>query len=374
MFETRVFVRRRGVIRPKDEVKAEFLAPLAGLFLPVVIEKLIGTAASAFKKAGEDKITRDSGRCPTYLYELSRSGNSSQLKLNPEFKSVIVVRGSFDKTTGKTPDTDKSSSVTALRAAGILVRELGLVYEAQMEIADDGTALRYESRYFEVSRFMGDQDKSKEDRERGIVLNLTLTGVGEKEGEPVLSTAMINLGECNGGAIFNTADLISKQSSWLGGLALSDASVKAIENMNPVGNSVNVMPVTLEVTIAETENGNAALKFIGEVLDATKGDVAKTVSGEVLGGGKKEEAAKSALEKLLAEEETAFQKLLEAELAFTKLPAPDAQETDAQKKERSINRFAIETAGRAWCVKFGALQQLGRAPLRPDHTCPVKLP
>lgn len=374
MFETRVFVRNSCLIQPKAE--REVLAGLAAIFLPVLIEKLLGTAASALKKAGDDETLRASGRFPTYLYQLPNSGNSSELKLHPEFRSIIVVRGSFDKeTTGKAPPIDQSESVAKLRAGGILVRELALVYEAEIEIADDGTALRYESRYFEVSRFIEDgKKKSKNDDNRAVVLSLTITGVGEKEGEPILSLATINLGELNGGAILKAEDLISRQSSWLGGLAISEASLKAIENIKVTpGKPVNVMPITVEVTIAETKSGNAALKFIGEILDATKSKVAETVSGEVLDQGKKAAEAASALEQLLKEEETAFKAVLDAELEFAKL-TPSSPPTEADIKELTVKKFAIETATRAWCLKFRALKLLGKAPTRPDHTCAENQP
>jgi hypothetical protein len=377
MFETRVFVRNNCLIRPKPapEAAPEFFGALAAIFLPILVEKAIGTVASAFKKLGEDETLRASGRLPTYLYRLVKSDAGSGIQLNPDFKSVIVVRGSFDKKTGEQPEIDRSDAVTKLRAGGIMVRELALVYEAQVEIADDGTALRYESRYFELSRFIHDgREKSKSNEHRAVVLNLTISGVGEKEGEPVLSMAMINFGELKGGAILEPDDLTSKQSSWLGGLAISEASLKAIENMDPAGPSVNVMPVTIEATIAETKDGNAALKFIGEILDSTKETVSKTVSSEILDRGTRAGEAASAFEKLLGEEETAFAALLEAESEFAKLPEPSTPPTAAEMKAMAVKRFAIEAAGRAWCVKFGALQQLGRAPSRPGHTCPVVLP
>jgi hypothetical protein len=205
------------------------------------------------------------------------------------------------------------------------------------------------------------------------VLGLTISGVGNKEGEPVLSLAMINFGEVNGGTIFEPDDLGVRQSSWLGGLAISEASLKSIENMKPE-KSIDVMPITIEATIAETRDGNAALKFIGEVLDAGKTDAAKQLSTDILDGEKRAEQATSALEKLLSEEETAFASLLNAELEFAKLPALSSPPTAAEEKTVAVKRFAIESAGRAWCAKFGALEQLGRAPNRPGHACPVPLP
>src|ERR1700752_303518 len=373
MFETRVYIKNSCLIRPKPE--PEIIPAVAAIFLPILSEKLLGTAAGALKKAGEAKTRRDSGRLPTYVYQLAKTANSSELRLNPEFKSVIVVRGSFDKKNGDNPDVDDSPSVVALRRGGILVRELAFVYEADIRIADDGTALRYENRYLEVKRFIDDDDKiSKTSSHRSLVLGLTISGAGQKEGEPVLSLALINLGEVNGRAILEPEDLIFRQSSWLGGLAISAASMKAIETIKFSGNSLNVMPITIEATIAETDDGNAALKFICEVIVAAKTDVAKTVSGEILDRGKKADEATSAFEKLLNEEESAFAALVKADLDFAKMPPLSNPPTVTEQKARLVNRFAIESAGRAWCAKFGALQQLGKAPSRAGHSCPVTLP
>lgn len=373
-YDTRVFIRNNCLIRPKPQ--AEFVGALAAIFLPMLIEKLLGGAGAALKKAGSDETLKDAGRLPTYLYQLTR-GNEKKLKLNPDLKCVIVVRGSFDKS-GEAQPTDVTPSVSKLRNGKILVREIALVYEAAVEIADDNTALRYEGRYFEVNRFLGSNPKkNKSGDRRAIVVSIAISGAGEKEGEPVLSLAMINIGEVNGGTILEPDDLAAKQSSWLGGLAITDASLKAIEtgefSNHQKGSTepINVMPVTIDAVVAETSSGNAALKFIGEVLDASKTDAAKAISGEVLGQGKKKEEAASALEKLRGEEETAYAALLSAESELAQLAAPH---TPAESAAREVRRFAVESAGRTWCVKFEALSKLGFAPTRPAHSCPVVVP
>lgn len=370
-YETRVYMKNQCLLRPKAEKEFAF-AGLAAIFLPILIEKVIGIGATALKKAGDSETSKDSGRLPTYLYQLVKGPNSSDLKLNPDFGCVIVVRGTFDKH-GQQPPDDQSETVQKLRAGRIPVRELAFVYEAQIDIADDNTALRYESRYLEVNGFIGREHKTESDDRRGLVLSLAISGVGDKEGEPVLSFAMVNFGEVHGGTVLEPDDLVCKQSSWLGGLAISAASLKSIQDMKPT-KTINVMPITIDATIAETRDGNAALKFIGEVLDTAKADVAKKVSGEILDGDKREAEAATVLDKLLNDEEAAFKILLNAELEFAQLPASSNPPTAIELQTRAIKRFAIESAGRAWCVRFGALQQLGKAPDRPGHTCPVTLP
>src|SRR5215204_5011820 len=65
--------------------------------------------------------------------------------------------------------------------------------------------------------------------------------------------------------------------------------------------------------------------------------------------------------------------ILNAELEFAKLPPLSNPPTEGENKTLLVKKFAIETAGRAWWVKFGALQQFGRAPSRPGHTCPIEV-
>lgn len=374
-YETRVYVRNKCVINPRP-VEKEIIGALAGIFLPVLIEKLLGGLGGALKKAGDPETLRDSGRLPTYLYQLTQVDNKNALRINPDLGCVLVIRGSFAGASTAEPNTDEASRIQRLRDAHIPVSEIVALYEAEIMLADDGTALRYEGRFFEINKFQGGRSLKEP---RAVVVGLSITGAGDKEGEPVLSLALTNMGMVPAGTVMDAGQLTSKRSSWLGGLAISDASLKAIETIkfpdpkNP-SRPFGIMPVTIEATIAETDDGNKALKFIGDILDATKSDVAKTVSGEITKdrgaeAEKKAAEAADALEKLRQEEETAYTALLKAESELAEAGPPPVNGTDAQKAAYKVKEFEVEKAKRALCVKSQALRNIGQAPDR-GRTCP----
>lgn len=395
-YETRVFIRRKCLLDPrpvKPKPGLEIVGALLAIFIPVLIEKAIGGVAGALKKAGDPDLLKDSGRLPTYLYRLPRvepkaAGSLAKnepkqtadpaaknepekpiLNLNPDFGCVLVVRGTFarpNEQIPKNPNSEEEARLNKLRASNILVREIAAVYEAEIILSEDETALRYEIRFLEVNQFQDlGQDK------RAMVVNIAITGAGEKEGEPVLSLVMINLGEVRRGTVLKSADLESKQTSWVGGLGISEASLKAIEAYKfPPPNDpkddeykrfLEVMPVTIEGGFTETDKGNKALRFIGEVLESTKGEVSKTLSSEILKDRSKQAAeAANAKEKLLQEEEAAYSAYLEARAAREKADPTKPKEVEAKD-------FEVARTLRSWCIKFGTLEKLNIAPTVPNR-------
>lgn len=387
-FETRVYIRQQCFLsRISDKPKGEIFGALAAIFVPLLIEKALGGVAAAFKKAGADETLKESGRLPTYLYRLTRNGKAGAdakniLGLNSDLSCLLVVRGTFSSPDDIPPPATKYGSevllddseesedqrIKLLNDNGIPVKQIALLYEAEISFAQDQTALRYTSRYLQVKAFQG----GKSHDERVMAITLAVTGAGEKEGEPVLSLVSLNLGEISRNTILGPAELRSKRSGWVGGLGISSASAEALKTIDfppepkPPDDRkfLQIMPVTIEVVIAETDEGSKILKFIGEVLDSTKGEVSKAVSSEILKDpAKAKEAAADALEKLRGEEETAYTTLLDAKVSLAKLA------TDAKPEERAVAQFKIDAAKRAWCAKFKALNTLGIALTRAD-TCP----
>lgn len=375
-YETRVYVRKQCLLSEPNDISAvapELLGALAAIFVPLLIGKAISGISAALRKAGSEKTLRDSGRLPTYLYRLSRQEGKNVLSLNPDLGAVIIVRGVFSKPddqtipnlTFSTPgvfldpdDTDKR--IRRLNENGIPVTEIAAAYEARIIRSDDETALRYETRFFELNQYQDSADK------RTVVVTIALQGAGDKEGEPTLSLAMINLGEIRTGTVLGPDQLGSRRSAWLGGLGITDGSLKAIEKISFPANkaSLGIMPVTVEGMFAETEAANKALLFIADVLDATKDDVAKTVSAEILKDRNKQATeAADAVEKLRQEEETAYALYLKAKIAEAELVA------GADPAKANSVRFEVERTKRAWCLKFQALKNLGVPVVRAD-TCP----
>lgn len=215
----------------------------------------------------------------------------------------------------------------------------------------------YESRFLEVNQFLDGGSK------RQVVVSLALFGAGEKEGEPTLSLAMMNLGEIRRGTILGPDDLRSKRSTWLSGVGITENLLKAAEKLTfPAPNKPNpmgFMPITVEGVFAETEAANTALLFIADVLDASKEAVTTTVSGEILkDNAKAATEAADALEKLRREEETAYAAYLTAKVNEAKLDAA------ASQTEKDVVKFEVERTKRAWQLKFQALKMLG---INVDH-------
>jgi len=371
--ETRVYTRNQCLFQPP---KAKIFGALAAIFLPLLLEKALGGLGGALKKAGSEQTLRDSGRFPTYLYQLVKTKDSSKLQLHPQLVGgcIEVVRGVFDKPNQAAPATDEvSATVSMLRSASIPVRDVAAYYEAAVMLADDRTALLYQSTHFEVNRFQG----SRSPKKRGVVVSLAITGVGSKEGDPVLSLSLMNLGEVSAGIVMGPDELESKKSSWLGGLSISEESLKALQSLDSLASTkdgettlYNIMPVTVEGMFVETDDGNKALKFIGEVLDATKGDVAKTVSGEILKDRGKEavEAAKeaaTAAEKLRQEEEDAYAAYLKAKDEFCALGITTSpqdilnMDTSTLPVAQRGKAFELQRTKRAWQIKLTAMQNVG---------------
>lgn len=367
-FETRVYLRKQGLLSESHDLtpapQPELLGALAAIFLPFLIGKVIGGVSAALKKAGSEKTLKASGRLPTYLYELPNVAGGT-LALNPNLGCVIIVRGQFSKPDDeKTPPIkfttpglflspeDEDKRIRRLNENGIPVVQIAAVYEGGIVLSDDETALRYESSFLQVNEF---QEGNKP---QTMVVSIAISAAGEKEGEPLLSLAMMNFGEIKRGTILGPDDLRGRRGSWLGGLGINDASTKAVEKMqlpaakkpNPIG----VMPVTVEGVFAETKEANAALLFIAEVLDGTKDDVSKAVAGEILKDRSKAATeASDALEKLRQEEEAAYGAYLEAKSVLATLPA----ETDPAVQRAKA--FEVERTKRAWQLKFEALKKFG---------------
>jgi hypothetical protein len=370
--ETRVYLRQQCLLGEEKKVEPTRAigAALAAIFVPALIEKGLDAVSSALRKAGEEQVLRDSGKYPTYLYRLSYdpSKKAGKLSLNSDLGCAIVVRGKFS---GPDPDSQSEVSfpepglflgsdqegkrIARLNASNIPVKELAAEYEATITIADDGTALKYDSRFLEIKAFQGTRSKNT----RMLVVSLTFAAAGAKEDDSTLSLALMDLGEVERDTVMGPEQLRGRRSGWLGGLAASDASIKAAGGlaMGP-GKTYGIMPVTFEGMLIETEEGSKVLLFIADVLSSAKSETAKALSSAILPAERQKaaQAQLDELEKLRGEEEEAYGKYLSAsdELAQLKPGVPEST--------KAIKQFNVETAKRIWCGKYSTLRNLGIAP------------
>ena len=384
--ETRVYLRSQCLLAEEQPPqKVAMFAALAAIFVPALIEKGLDAVSSALKKAGSEESLRESGKFPTYFYRLTFDATTKggKLSLDPSLGCAILVRGKFD---GPDPDDQTAVSfpesgifldpgteqkrVARLRASNIPVKEIAMEYESSIQIADDKTALNYESRFLEVNGFQGTRSSDT----RTVVVSLTFAGVGAKEDETTLSLALMDLGEVQSGSILGPMQLRSRRSGWLGGIGATDGALKAAEQLDiKEGKSFGVMPVTFEGTLIETEKGSKALLFIADVLSSTKTDTAKALSSAILPQERQKAAQDKAdaLEKQREEEEDAFNTFLGALDDCAHVKSDDLQST------KDIKTFKVKSAKRIWCVKFSTLQKLGVAPAdrpncadQPKNSCP----
>lgn len=391
--ETRVYIRKQCILSAQDANQREFLPLLAAIFVPLLIQKALGGASAALKKAGSPETLRDSGHLLTYLYKLSNIANPTpdgvtnvrSISLNPDLGCVIMVRGTFDG-----PDTDDQSVVAfpkddtgpltrkedtdqrriaRLRQSNIKVTAIDAVYEGVIKKSDDLSALYYEARYLQINSFQGSRSSKSG---RGLVVSVSMHGPGTKEGDSTLSMSLMNMGNVTPGEVRGPEKLIGMTTSWLSGIGINDAGLKAIEKIKVADNqTIGVMPVTIDGVFVETEAGNATLRFIAEVLDSAKGDLTKTLSAEILEDRDKTAAtaataAADALEKLRQEEESTYSNYLKAEAEVAALPPTPT--TPAEIATRQVKEFERDRTKRLWCVKFAALQAVGQAPT--GRSCP----
>ena len=114
--ETRVYTRRQCLLSESALVaEPQIVGAIASIFVPLLVSRLFGGVSAALNKAAADETLRDSGRLPTYLYQLAlNEDDEKKLSLNPNLKCVVVVRGTFSG-----PDPRDQAKV-AFPDAGVL--------------------------------------------------------------------------------------------------------------------------------------------------------------------------------------------------------------------------------------------------------------
>ncbi len=372
--ETRVYTRKQCLLSQDGKVGTvdDRSLGLAGIFIPILIGKAIGSISGALKKAGDPETLKDIGRFPTYLYNLVLVGGDGESKrrvnLNSDLNCIIVVRGEF---VSEDPEDQRkissninrslfdvnleSERLIRLRESNIPIRKISMVFEAEMKLSNDKRAYLYESKFLQVNDFQGGRPQDS----RSLVICLALYGVGAKEGEETLSLAMLNIGKLSRG-VLSSKRISAVKSSWLGGIGVPPDFLDSMSSISLSGRtSMGVIPITLEATIAETDSGNKALRFIADVLTAGSEKLTQNLSDQILQDrSKKAIEAEDAIEKAKLEEESAYKDYLEA------------QESLSAQAASTSRAFDVVRTCRLWKRKFTSLQLTGVFPTRPNVTCP----
>ena len=378
--ETRVFLRP-GCLLSESGPTAFGQESILGTIVPVLIDKTLGFAVSALKKAGDKEVVKKIAELPTYLYT-RQTTNPPSLALNPDFGCIILVQGQFtansnafapakplsfktsEALTAKGPDADKAR-LERLQENGIPVSQVKMLAEVRVIPAVDGTAVRYEPRFLWTTEFLGERSKDS----RTLVVNLAIAGATAKPDDSSLSSAIVDFGEIHRNSIYGRDHSFPppRSTPWAGGIGVSKESAEAFKAKFDNPRIDRYMPVTFVVGFAETADGNALAKFLADLLDSNKKEIA-SFANERLNPDEKAKAAEQVVidqGKLLDAATAAYQNYLAARAAFqSAIDATSATPPVPLNAERRAQLdFERKRTQRLFCNAYAALKKSGAKPV-----------
>lgn len=314
--ELRVFLLPHALINPSprptdDEIGSrgvvELGAALLEIFAPKLIDVAIGATAKLLKDAGEAKTLQARGSAPSHLFV---ADGQQALRLNDQLGAIVAVYGDFaDRSeTGEFPDDD---AVAALMEKGLIPRNsrVELILELEVMSSQDRTACCLRATHCSLSGFFG-----KDKGERGLSVTVSLaTPSATVEGD-VFAIGAVDLG-----TVALPSNLIPRndptardiyRSNWLPFAQISTAS-KAIYDADVAANRATgrrYMPVTVVVTVSQTEDGHPFLLKLGELLEGAKAETVDAIKKAVVPSERdKTETERFAAETKLYEDESTAQ-------------------------------------------------------------------
>lgn len=346
----RLYVLPRCVINPppspeppKELAVAGVVAALAGIFVPKLIEAGLTSLGNWLKKAG-DKETRQIEA--EEILDLYLADENQSLLVNPRLGCVLGVW--FDDSPSPQPGDEVAQR---LRKEGLLAPTAILkgAFEALIVPSSDRTAFHLETRYFRALSFL---DKSKGDP-RAYVATLSLSTPSATTDGTVFALGQVDLGKHKpGDAAIQPAGAPGGfprfRSNLMPWSAISEASKKVHEADTKAGTAAGkgYMPVTVSLTMTETEDGNAFLTKLGEILADNAKTASEEISKRILPAkiAEAEAAEHASADKLYDEELNALLAVREVERELAD-PA-NAQKIPELKVKLEIKRRALEAKTR----------------------------
>ena len=263
--------------------KGKAAAALLALFVPKLIEMALGGVASLLKRAGDKETVSVAGHDFTEFYIADQK---QVLRVNKQIGCILGIWGIFRDADGeRTPDDD--IAVRRLEEAGLVPpnADIRIIFEASIRLASDETAFYLDTRHFSVRDFIGGRNKS----DRAFLVTLGVTAPGATADGDTIAVGNVDMGKLKRGA-----DLIPRQrpadgyprfrSNLMPWNQISQASKSVYDADVAAGNAIGrrYMPVTFNLTISETADGNALLAKLGELLDGAKKDAAEQIGKLIL--------------------------------------------------------------------------------------------
>ena len=343
--EFRVLLRDKCVVNPPpypEREQALEAIPLLGLFLPKLIELGLGGVASLLKKAGAEETKQVSGAEIASLYQTDKDQKITE---NTSIGCLIGIYGDFGgEDTGDADERDDDWAVSALKAAGIIppISIVRIIFEAAFVRTSDRSAFYLETRHFSVREFVG-----RKGSDHSYVATLTVTTPSATADGTTIAIGNIALGQVD------REELPIPRDSQLGAFPRYRSNLMPWNHISQDAQNVydsdvkrnaaagrTYMPVTFNLTLSETADGNKFLQALGELLEGSKADAAKEIAKLIDPDerAKREKTDADAAEKLYKDEEDALIAVKEAEknLAAGKPEDKAVLETKLAKARRAF--------------------------------------
>jgi hypothetical protein len=303
--ELRLFLLKNCIINPAPAARLETTSLLT-LALPKLIELGIGGIATALKKAGADDTEQVTASEFTTLYVTNAAKN---LVVNESLGCVLGAYGVFAEQDGRKTDGD-DVALRALEAHGLVPKnaDIAIIFEAAVVPTSDLTAFHLEVRHFSVRSFI---DGTR--GERAYVATLAVTTPSASADGRAIAIGNISLGRLGRAALPIPAGrplgtyprYRSNLMPW--NRITGDANAAYESDVKAGTVKAGYMPVTVTLTLSETENGNKFLAALGELLGGSKKEVATEIASLISPDDRQKAAAeeRDAIEKLLKAEEDA---------------------------------------------------------------------
>lgn len=309
--EVRSYISPQCVLSPNEDDKV--LGFLAGIFVPMALEFVIGGVAKSIREASKEKSHTLTDKDTFDLYVAAPDVNAnpptlSSLLPNPNFGCLTTVVGEFEDTA--TNDVfelrrvDKSSPVDfsaddsmamasqRLKDNGIMISGTPkIVYEGRIAYSNDKTAFQVKSQFLQVDQLHSATRK----KSRGLTLMYEIKGPAAEEDGTSYALIALGFGDVKAGKKMLPADFASgkkpgAETGWVRTVGVPYYSRMAYIRAAKAGDTGmnRFAPARLFTRLTEIEAANKTGLFIAEVLDGVKEDVAAEIAKKILPESRKE--------------------------------------------------------------------------------------
>ncbi|WP_417456763.1 hypothetical protein [Kordiimonas sp.] len=303
--EVRSYISPQCVLSPNGDDKV--LGFLAGIFVPMALEWVIGGVAKSIREASKEKSHTLTDKDTFNLYVAAPDVNATPPTLkpilpNPNFGCLTTVVGEFEDAAVndvfELRRVNKSSPVdfTAQNSMAMVSQRLvdngikikgtpKIVYEGRIAYSNDKTAFQLKSQYLEVNQL----DSTTSNKSRGMTLMYEIKGPAAEEDGSSYALIALGFGDVARGKKMTPDDFASgkkpgAETGWVRTVGLPYHSRVAYLKAAKAGDtSMNgFAPARLVTRLTEIEAANKTGLFIAEVLDGVKEDVAAEIAKKIL--------------------------------------------------------------------------------------------